>query len=404
MGWGGRYSATAVMSLFILTTGLIHAFWLVPLLTLGITFLALYLFFGTFYSGEGRLYVATLSTFSLFVYIALVPTTAELFCWLAGGVSYQVGLSLFIILCTLLLRENDGEPRPGRLHFYLRLTTASILAFLVAGFNETLMVLQLAILLPGTLIHHRRGVRTRSLWITALLFASVGAVLLVSAPGNVVRATHHVAGGKTAAAVLSSISTGTLFLVTKGAVLLLLGFFLPTLQPRNEGSNRNDGRYVLALLLYPAVIVSFFPVFWVTGHPPAYRIMSLPLILLVCGVIPPALSLARVLYGTVLGEKLCRTVTAAVLTIGVVILAFLLTNFRTITGDLAGRSAHYSRLIDARYETIERERAGGARTIFLPRLHVTPASIHVTDITPDPTDWKNRCYASFFGVEEIALR
>jgi hypothetical protein len=79
-------------------------------------------------------------------------------------------------------------------------------------------------------------------------------------------------------------------------------------------------------------------------------------------------------------------------------------NVRQAYVDLVtGRAATYDRELNARYAALDAARPL-ARSVVSPTLSRIPTTVFFRDIATDPDDWRNRCYATFWGVPEVRLQ
>ncbi|MFN7211264.1 MAG: DUF6056 family protein, partial [Aggregatilineales bacterium] len=180
-GWTGTFSGIALQGIMPSARELV-----VPiLLSLGIGFAALFLFaralLRRFLPAAPRVELLALAATCLFlaVFLSSLPNLHEVLFWYTAMAAYGVPLLLAPLIATLILTANSPW---AALPLF-------VLCFILAGFNPNVMALQVGLLSLGWLAA-RRAPRLRALLLAGLLGAVLGAVVVILAPGNAVRAAE----------------------------------------------------------------------------------------------------------------------------------------------------------------------------------------------------------------------
>ena len=148
--WGGRYTATGLMSIFSLNFDLIKEFWALSILLVLATYLSFFIFFTSLHhvAGSKKDWIMW-SAFALCLYVAIMPTTSELLYWMAGGITYTVGYSLLLVVLGLFIRLSFAGLSIYSFALYSVLSFA--LVFLIAGTNEVTALIQLMLFIKDLL-------------------------------------------------------------------------------------------------------------------------------------------------------------------------------------------------------------------------------------------------------------
>lgn len=430
--WSGRYSS----SLFIFFLWWADSF---LLYRFAHAFLILFSLFSCFFLFDRLLPVGTPRRVPLagavvfsFLFFAGTPSLSEAAYWMGGAEMYHFSTSLTLIIVGFLLTprrilNERGDP------FLIALCI-----LVVAGSNEISMLL-LLIILTAALIFRllregRLDRRTALLLCLAVLF-SLGVIL---APGNAARSlsyTHHhdiIFSAGASVAILSFLVPLWLInpLVWISSLLYLwwrgMGLTAPTVP-----AHRRIPMIVIFLVLMAG---SVFPSFWAAGVPPSGRHLNITyatfllfwLYLLETTLLPwittkfPA---SAPLYGRAIFVALAFFVLYSVAIASIPrqkewsrdieqylaepsrAVSYLLSHYarnnlvEAFSDLVTLRAPRYDRALTERYRLIADCPSSGPCAV--PPLDDTPQSIFFRDITADPGDWKNLCYARYFDKERI---
>ncbi len=369
----------------------------------------LYAFVRAFLGGRAPARLGAGLTASLFaLYWSLHPSLGQTYYWFTGAVEYQLSFSMALLLVALLLSAPGASG--GGLRWGLRAGAIVALALLLPGMHE-LLGLMLCVLLPlGALLSRRLGLGDRKLWALAAACSLAGFAWVAFTPGYAVRrasfpdsynlplalwltpwqivkaSTRWVCDAKLlTATVLFATHPGVRALqpawigraprlwkpVTLGAwaALLAIGFGVPTFVTGQEIPNRVLGGVYLVFLLGWFVTVFVFT----RGAGQGTAVPEPP---------RAVVSWALLLFA------LCLATTG---------------NTRTAIYDLVHRAGPWSRALEQRYASLRKAAADHVPDVVVPHAPTRPGTFFhgPADITAQPTDWKNRCQANFFGVATL---
>ena len=196
-GSGGRYSGALVYGLIYKAYSVVPFFdffdfyWVVPLigilLTAGSLLYFLYTVFNSVANQEAGSRPLLWKTCALLGVVYLLTSTTWVFYWTPAVVIHIFPFCILLLLCSFIMRVTT-RTAAHRSPFYTALIALITIngAFLVAGFNQSIMLTQVLFLGCGalyTLIHKKNSVW----WLCALAAAIIGVVVAIRAPGNAAR-------------------------------------------------------------------------------------------------------------------------------------------------------------------------------------------------------------------------
>lgn len=423
-GWSGRFSFTAVVSLFALAGP-----WVVPFLPAAAVALwtcalawAVYQFRNA--AGWPRPLLTSLLLAELIAFATLndTPSVFESVYWQTGMLTYLLPLVLltFYVGWVKRLAERGGGHRPTP----AALVSSAALAFFAAGFNETYAAFQTAALLTACAACLSAGGRA-ALRKTVLPLACAGlagslvaAAVVLLAPGNEVRLAA-LAGVRPRLDLLdvARVSLESAFrfvtaehkysptpLLTTASLLLpaLLALNLPARS--DETAHDADNFTLRALLISPVVVFAlvlscFVPAVYAASVSPPYRAQVNAQFVL---------TVFHVFWGYLAGSALRRVISQGdrrrpqlfdYLSIAAAAL-LTLSPVAATRSTLAGvpKSKALAALWDRQDEEIRAARSRGATELTVPVVHY----LEGTDLLRrDPTWYVNVCAASFYGLDSI---
>lgn len=405
--WGGRYFSTFLTSLFLDRRTLFDMYAMGPLIVMGFLFAALWFFsrsLATLCCRDGKSGLTVgLVLFALAT--TQMPTTAEGYYWISGAFGNTLGFALFLLLLGILISVKAADSHRQRL---AKAIAGAILALMIAGSNETLLVIALPTLSVGAWITARRRLPGWKVWVAILVVFCFGALVSVLAPGNFARAAAirqeprilH-AAPRSVISLLVFLRIFVLSAPLLAATLAMLASFhslLGTIGPRLGIGRRK-------LLLFPAcwlglLAVALFPAYWATGELPPGRAMNTIYFTFLVGWFPSVLMVAeyvglnsstRIFFS---GRTLVPAMAALVVSL------FASPGFRRAVGDLNGPAQFYASELDERFSLLRS--ASGTALVVAP-LQANPVTIIFDpDVTFAPRHPRNRAIAEFFGLDSIA--
>ncbi|HSA34471.1 MAG TPA: DUF6056 family protein, partial [bacterium] len=432
--WSGRYSSSLIIFFLWWTDS-------VPLYRLVHAFLFLFSVFSCFFLFERllpsdtprRTPIAAAIIFSA-LFFAGTPSLVEAAYWMGGAEMYHFSTSLSLIIVGALL-----SPRTI-LHERVDHFLLAFCILIIAGSNEISMLLLILILAAATLFRSLRSGRVdrRSALLLGLaVLFSLGVIL---APGNAARSlsfTHHhdllFSAGATTALLLFLVPLWLINPLLWICSALYLWWRATGAPALTLPAHRRIPMAILFLVLMAGTV---FPSFWAAGVPPSgrhlnitYAIFLLFWLYLLETVMLPWITAKFPMHPRFYGRAILVALTFFILYSVLIAsiprqkewshdieqylaepsraVAYLLShyarnNLTDAFSDLVTlRALRYDRTLTARYRFIADCPAAGPCTV--PEVADPPPSIFFRDITADPGDWKNVCYARYFDKERIFI-
>lgn len=316
----------------------------------------------------------------VFAIIDASPGLWDAFLWETGSITYTLPL----IVLTGWLGLFRSEVRLSLACFF----SAALMLF-AAGFSETTLAAQAA-LAVGLLVSAALRRDRRSLWIAAsgLAATALGFVIVVTAPGNAVRAGGLPPHPALVDAAATTIALANGFVGSDlfgNPAALLLALVAGALLCDQLSTKQAGNVFAIAAMGY---VATFFPSAWaLAGSPP-------PRVLHVSGAFA-LVTLATL--GTMAGTRLRHYRAWRPLLTVLLVVCALIPLQRTTARLRAMRDA---RTNAARLDALGaglRQRRGQAVTLHDPWL-LESGVLH-----PEPDHWTNRCVSRYYGVQSIRV-
>jgi hypothetical protein len=403
--WLGRYTATAIQTGFPLACDMIECYPLVPLSALsafGLGIAALLAAVNRSLGGPvSRRGVLGATVVFCSVYAVQMPSPCEGFYWLAGTATYWLPTmcGLLMLACPLAIRR-DSRPTATA----LAAVAAGALALVTAGGNETLLPPLGTTLLVGTAWAIRRRHRSGWVWATALACFTLGAAILVLAPGNAVRAAHFHksplrAFGASLLHVLTWFPLGPMGI---GVMILGIPAAMAVLE-RLGWSRRIAGRHVVltGAAAGTLVLLSLLPAASVGSVPPV-RALNVTYLIFLGGWFLTAFLFVDWFRNTrrpdAFASPKWRKAAWTLLAAGMLLVG----NFPRAVYDLTCLAVPYDRELRARYAAISQQAASNEAEIVIDGLTAIPKTIRPGNLKDDRSPYPH--LARYFGAGDATIK
>lgn len=415
LGWKGRYTAIFFTAAYHKAGGMLATYGWGLLLLLTSFCLAIYFFVHSLIeTAAPRIRTLFLAAGLAALYLGTMPKVPAGLYWIDGAFQYQLG-NIFLLLsfAALFNLHRTGKSASAWL--------ACFCVFLAIGTTELAMITLVA--LVAILAFNRIAIhgRHRLPWSAVAVVTVLSTALLLLAPGNAVRAEHaspdagqfwysfsH-AWFHSGRVLASWLANPGLWLAT--AVFLPAALRLVYLDGIRKDANWS--RFLVILCLVPALIWSyFFGLWWAAATNPPGRALNLIYLVFLVGWFAGALELVGAIA---LHRRLAYTeevfpapLRLASLAITMLFAGFLIlqSHVRTALGDLLYRAPEYDRMMQDRYARIalqlESPDNDGRPTMSFAAVTDPPQVLMYTDIQADPGNWRNGCFARYFGLKSVS--
>lgn len=412
LGWKGRYSAIFLTAAYHQPGGMLLTYGYALLLFLAALFAALYAFVRSLVEGTGTRLRTLFLTLGLgALYLGTMPKVAATVYWLDGAFQYQTGgIFTLLALAALFTLYRTGA------HLFAWLACACI--FVAIGATETAMITLVTMVLLMTFSRMFVQPQARTAWAAVLVVTLLSSGLLVLAPGNFARAEFAAPeagrfwfsfshawfhGGRTFASWLAN-----------PGLWLATAVFIPAalrmVQLENVRRDASWPRFVLILALLPGLTWLFhFALWWAAATNPPGRMLNMAYLLFLAGWF------TAVLEGIALAARRCTLLfteelfpvplrlgtTAAAALLAVVLLSQ--GHVRTAYADLLYRAPDYDQTMRERYARIAQQKAAaenGRPAMTFQAVREPPGVLMYSDIQ-SARNWRNSCFARYFGLETV---
>jgi hypothetical protein len=340
----------------------------------------------------------------LLLYLSSMPTIAEGIYWFNGSAIYQWGTITALFVFTLWIKAHRKEWIGNQvLHHALTL----LLIALTIGFNEVIMLLLLTAVLLYVYFGFLRATEDKYTRLVYALGTCLAASIVLSAPGNEVRAGFYSENQQFLPSLWGTILHTGRFIgmwlfnppvfITSILVLILAPRFKNKIPLLKNGLHLPA--FILPGLLLVILFLSVFPPFWGTGILGQHRTVNVG-----CFFFLLLWFINLAIWSTNPNLERLKAVPLKPVFIALFLFSFVISfNGSYVLNDLFTGSAqgYYQENID-REKTLKNAKGG---TVELSQLNNKPHTIFVLDITTDKDKlWINQCLASHYEVDSIAVK
>jgi hypothetical protein len=418
--WSGRYSGNALYAVYPLVFGLFDGYKYIPVLVILALFLATAFLLSSLF--KVRFYARPVLLSSLCfvsIYLLGMMSPASGLYWMAGALTYQSANILLLLVLGLVIRLADRQKRSKK--YTGLLSVLLLLVVITIGTNETSMLAITAIAMLGAVLHLRSAWDVQKPWIIILIISLACFAIVYFSPGNDIRAAGFPLRHDLLRSINGSLAVGSkiLWLWISNPVLIFSSLLAPFVIAalfkssswRLSGSTFAVSHTMIISLLCCTFIMPFllqFPAWWsMGGWPPARTVDTIYfLFLLSWYLMISAVTVRYLLMGKWQSiAQPYRPGTTAVLVLLTVLFTVAVLqskSYRLARADLLHHARPYHEYLSDRYGLIEQAMADGQHHLTVPDYQQEhPHSIYFNDILHNQDDWRNDCYAEYFGLEKI---
>jgi hypothetical protein len=412
--WSGRYSGNALYAIYPMAFGLLEGYKFIALLLLLSLFTATAFFLSRLlHTRMNGWTVCVAALIFVAVYVLGMRSPASSLYWMAGSLSYQSANILLLLLAGLMFqlseRQREGQKITTTL---IALTGVLVLAI---GANETGMLMAFVATGVMLLARLRQGWQIALPWLLLFLVALVCSAIVFGAPGNAVREATFPLRHDLMRSLAGSFAMGlwTLTAWLQNPVFIVatvLTPFMTALLCRNPARQFHPSKWQLLTLLVGTLLLPFlleFPAWWAMGGWPPPRTVDAIYFVFLCGWLFTVGAITLYFMPNVWREHGLnaqpRALTAFLITAVLFGLAvFTNGKFQRAQMDWRETAPAFDAYMQQRYAMIADALNHGQQTLSVPDFgREYPRSVYFNDILPMPTDWRNVCYAQYFGLQSI---
>lgn len=396
IGWSGRFTATALLtSVNPLVYHWIYGYKFISLaIILGLLAVVHFLVktcFGQLTAAEQR----SLVLFFGALYLSLLPDLSGGVYWMSGALTCAVPTMLAGLGIALIIRR-----RGSLFKDYLLLP---LLTFLIVGCNETIMLIWMALLFYINVYALYKHKKVDTVLALLLAVGIAGSLVVNLAPGNAVRGSGFPKAHRLLHSISESVAYVFAYTVKFGSVPFLLVLvwvakYAKAIQERLGWNwvNKNSLMLTLSLLLL-VQFCTFFPAEWAMGGRPPKYVYNMTVFFYVPLLIMIVIQTA-IIYPKIVGFLNKVELDNRKMVLAFCLLFLTLGNNGRAIHDAAWEAPRYDDEITARYARMTS--SPGEDVVFKRLLH-KPRSLFYSDLDGDPTTFKNRQYARYFGLRSV---
>lgn len=395
-GWTGRYFSTAFLSIEQLISEPFLIYKLIPVVLITSLFASIYYLSSLLLINLKKKDFFILTFFIIVLYLIQMPSISEGFYWLAGSITYQLANIITILLLCFLVKLIETNEKK-----YLMFSI--LCTILIIGSNETSMILIDFLIGIIFLFKYHQLKKINHSILIILIFAFTFSLIVIMSPGNTIRALRFQNNHQIISAIFHSVLAAYFFSIKLLPIIIIssLIYFDYFNAKINVSTSKifNVNPIFLFFIIFSIPLIGFFPSYWSMGGPPPQRTINIIYFSFLIGLIYWILvlffkskksknnfivfsrSFKCLLFIMIFGELVSQN------------------NIRNAYSNLISGSAYeYNLALKSRYEKIRNNKGN---ICIVPALINRPITIYFDDITSNPENWKNSCYASYFKVEKI---
>jgi len=405
--WSGRYSAYSFD--WLLSKFFPQQFipWFIPIALLvwvSVSFLVVYFFLRSKTpENQNALLAAALGTVAVFFTLTIMPSIEQSFFWVDGFRAYTLPL----ILLTLygLMYQSFGNRIKSRSQIAFASLISFILFLFSGGLSETFAVIQsvlLFFLIPYSWLTEKKPLINKDFFVYffGLLGAIAGMVIVITAPGNVVRQSFFPPPPDLFKLMNISINGYLAFLTRLMSPNDLMTLISSVMFSVWAGSNYRDafqfhGRKIL-FLIAGAFLISFScfpPGVYGYSEPPPDRVLSIAVFVTGIMLMSAGFIAGSFLHGKFLGRTSIKNI---FITISIILL--YTSSWMNFTSLYAARDTYieYAKVWDETDAIIRQAKSDGEESVSV----IPNASWAGMDLlNSNPKHWVNECYSFYYGIQ-----
>ncbi len=414
--WSGRYLGNALYAIYPLLFGMFAgmkylAVILILLLLISCAFFISRLFRLKLFCKP----VMLVSLVFVCVYLLGMKHTASSLFWPAGALSYQSANILFLLTLGLLIQLEDLQ-KLGKSYSTVLLSTIIVIVPGM-GSNETNMLSLIAVLTLAFILRLHLGWKKSRPWLLILLVAMVCFGIVFFAPGNTIREATFPLRHNFWRAIGGSLDMGLWVLLgwLFNPLFIIASLLTPfaTLRLCSLSTRKfTISKLLMFSLISVTLLIPFvlqFPAWWAMGGwPPPRTVDAIFFVFMVNWFI--SIAVISIRYNTLLisiiENQQNRTKVLTFFLLGAIIFSLAIFGnfkFQRVQGDLWYRAKPFHEYMLNRYSLINEAVSNQHLSLLIPAYNRDyPRSIYFNDIVPDSRDWRNICYADYFGLQLIS--
>lgn len=412
--WSGRYFSTFIVAVNPLVFGWEFGYKLVPVVLILFLYLSLYFLVKPYIFTTSIAKKHSIVLILLLLILQTLPSPVEAIFWLSGALTYTLPFILFFILLALIFNKSRNV---------LTHIAVGILAFLISGSNEIIMLLSFETLTLFIIYNIVNKISCRKT-IIAFICSLAGTIVVLMSPGNIRRMDFFPMHTQFGESLYSSVYSLLLIcfntLKEPSILLFILIVFILSIKKYiqiNVRITHKNQFFLIAAISFLILVSINFIAFYAMGIMPPPRIfnaVSVTFLLLMFFNI--------IVIGNYIGftskTKFAETPDVLIrsLLFASVILLFtgiqkrpaeslkVTSNVTNAWNDLLFEAAPYQKEMNERFEKISIAQQTKSDTLILKPFTHKPYTIFYIDITENPQHWINISFSEYYHLKYVKLQ
>lgn len=408
LNWNGRYFSNLLVLINPASPENYFLYKLIPTLIILATLFSIFYFFKSLVKKQiANSSILIASLFLLHLYLYQMPIISEGIYWYTGAITYQVGIILimfyFGLFNKIINNENSLFPK-----WFLKIGLIIIL-FLAVGCNEITMLFLLTASL--FLIYQIKKIQLKQssfIWLL-LLSVVVFSIIVIAAPGNLVRGSFFTNKHQFIQTITYSTLQTFRFItnwISSLPLILVSVFYIPINKKLSREflifKNSFHLTHIQSILaLFIVVFLSIFPAYWSTGMMGQHRTVNIGYFLfLIFWFI--SLTVFYNKYKSILVSFWINKRLKIIMVLMIVLsLIFTKNGYNLYTDIKDSNQIQYNKQMNERYTIIEQ--ASKHDTVYFGTLINTSKTLFVLDINENQNSWQNKGYGIFFDKPDLVI-
>lgn len=404
--WSGRYTTNLFELLNPMVWGKLNIYQMVPQMLLFSTIVGFFFLYHSFLNNSvAFIHKISLSVASTLIVLFQMPSIAEGIYWYTASIAYTLPTILFLFYLALLI---NYFKHTFIINKYFHFILLSILLIVIVGFNESIMLLILALHFIAIIKSYQFNLAEKRVWFILGGIAVISAVIAIFAPGNFVRASRfqdhyniiHSLG-------YSSMQIIRFFFEWISNIPFVLGsvILIPAIKKLSDEVPLFRNSFFLSplessLLLIAIIFLCVFPAYWSTNVLGQHRTINTAYFFFILAWI---VNLSCWVNYLTKKNQLTFKINQSYrdLFTFLIVFSLLLTKngYAALSDIFHGTAYNFNNEMEQRYFTIKEAKTNINAEVELSPIINKPHTLFVLDLTAQSDYWVNRAQGKYFGIK-----
>lgn len=410
--WNGRYISNIFVLLNPLIAGGLKVYQLIPVLLLMLTLFSFYVFTSAITNQAMSKTQCLIISLSLTIlYLFQMPSLAEGYYWYTGAITYQTANALTLLYIALLLRYVNNDIFISKIVHWLLLV---ILLFVTIGFNETILLVMVALHSVFFILSYvRKNIRKR-MWISLLVVTGLASLLVILAPGNSYRASlfpesHNLI--RSMGFTLLQMCRFFFDWISNLPFILLSFLYIPLSLKLSKTVDLFKNSFyispkVFPLFLFILLFIGIFPAYWNTNILGQHRTVNTAyfFFIIIWFMNLTVWSNYAIEKKIISHFDIPRKLSIILFCLVLFAFAFTKNGYKMTIDIFYGKAKAFDEEMRMRNNVMKDAKLKGETTVWLGPLKNKPESLFVLDLSAESGHWINSSYGTYFGIKNVELK